>query len=98
MDLPANLVVRVDCFMTRWYITGKRLRTPILRHRLYLQQPAPACGLTHGRGATSSSFRGGQFSQNFIRWHQCAYSTVVQLLRKRSHIIIMYFCPQTRSP
>ena len=50
------------------------------------------------RGATSSSFRGGQFSWNFIWWRHRAYSTVVQLFRKRSHIIIMYFCPQTRSP
>jgi len=50
------------------------------------------------RGATSSSFRGGQFSWNFIRWRHRDYSTVVQLFRKRSHIIIMCFCPQTRSP
>jgi len=50
------------------------------------------------QGATSSSFRGGQFSWNFIRWRHCAYSTVVQLFRKRSHIKILYFCPQTRSP
>jgi len=28
MALPANLRVRVDCFMTRGYLTGKRLRTP----------------------------------------------------------------------
>jgi len=41
---------------------------------------------------------GGQFSWNFIRWRHRAYSTVVQIFRKRSHIIIMYFCPQTRSP
>jgi len=38
------------------------------------------------RGATSSSFRGGRLS------------TVVQLFRKWSHIIILYLCPQTRSP
>jgi len=50
------------------------------------------------RGATSSSFWGRQFSRNFIRWRHRAYSTVVQLFRKRSHIIIMDFCPQTRSP
>jgi len=50
------------------------------------------------RGATSSSFRGGQFSWNSIRWRHRAYSTVVQLFRKRSHIITMYYCPQTRSP
>ena len=31
------------------------------------------------RGATSSSFQGGQFSWNFIRWRHRAYSTVVQL-------------------
>jgi len=43
-------------------------------------------------------FGGGQFSWNVIRWRHRAYSTVVQLFRKRSHIIIMYFCPQTRSP
>jgi len=35
---------------------------------------------------------------SFIRWRHRAYSTVVQLFRKPSHIIIMYFCPQTRTP
>ena len=43
-------------------------------------------------------FGGGKFSRNVIRWRHRAYSTVVQLFRKRSHIIIMYFYPQTRSP
>jgi len=43
-------------------------------------------------------FGRGQFSWNFIWWRHRAYSTVVQLFRKRSHIIIMYFFPQTRSP
>jgi len=38
------------------------------------------------RGATSSSFRGGQFSSTFIRWRHRAYSTMVQLFRKRSQI------------
>jgi len=33
-----------------------------------------------------------------MRWRHRAYSTVVQLFRNRSHLIIMYFCPQTRSP
>jgi len=28
--LPANLGVQVDCFMNRGYLTGKRLRTPVL--------------------------------------------------------------------
>jgi len=37
-------------------------------------------------------FGGGQFSWNFIRWRHRAYSTVEQLFRKWSHIIIMYFC------
>ena len=41
---------------------------------------------------------GGAIFMKFIRWCHRAYSTVVQLFRKRSHIIIMYFCPQTRSP
>jgi len=27
--LPANLGVRVDCFMTRGFLTGKSLRTPV---------------------------------------------------------------------
>jgi len=36
------------------------------------------------RGATSSSFRGGQFSRTFIRWLHRAYSSVGQLFRKRS--------------
>jgi len=36
-------------------------------------------------------FGWGQFSWNFIRWRHRAYSTVVQLFRKRSYIIIMYF-------
>jgi len=58
---------------------------------------ASACWLSH-RGATRPSFRGEQFSWNFIRWRHRAYSTMVQIFRKRSHIIIMYFCPQTRSP
>jgi len=31
-------------------------------------------------------FGGGQFSRTFIRWHYRAYSTVVQLFRKRSQI------------
>ena len=53
--------------------------------------------MTEVRDATSSSFRGGQFSWIFIRWRHRAYSTVVQLFRKRSHIIIMYFWPQTWS-
>jgi len=39
------------------------------------------------RGATSSSFRGEQFSWTFIRWRHRAYSTVVQLFRKWSNII-----------
>jgi len=39
-----------------------------------------------GRGATSSSFWGGQFSWNFIRWRHRAYSTVVQLVHKWSQI------------
>jgi len=43
------------------------------------------------RGATSSSFRGWQFSWNFIRWRHRAYSTVVQLFRKRTQI---KFSPQ----
>jgi len=43
------------------------------------------------RGATSSSFRGGQFLWNFIRWRRRAYSAMVQLFRKRSHIIIKSF-------
>ena len=51
-----------------------------------------------GRGATSSSFREGQYSWNSTWWRHRAYSTVVQLFCKRSHIIIIYFCPQTRSP
>ena len=50
------------------------------------------------RGATSSSFRGEQFSLNFILSHHRAYSTMVQNFRKRSHTIIMYLCPQTRNP
>ena len=55
--------------------------------------------LGSGRGATSSSFRGAEFSWNFIRWRHRFYSTVVQRFHKRSHIlIIMYFYPQTRSP
>jgi len=36
------------------------------------------------RGATSSSFRGWQFSWTFFRWRHRAYSTVVQLFRKQS--------------
>jgi len=51
-----------------------------------------------GRGANNPSFRGRKFSWNFILWRHRAYSTVVQLFRRRSHIIIMYFCLQTRSP
>jgi len=35
------------------------------------------------RDAASSSYRRGQFSWNFIRWRHRAYSTVVQLFRKR---------------
>jgi len=38
------------------------------------------------RGATSSSFRGMQFSWNFIRRRHRAYSTVVQRFRKPSQI------------
>jgi len=38
------------------------------------------------RGATSTSISGGQFSWNFIRWRNRAYSTVVQLFRKRSQV------------
>jgi len=38
------------------------------------------------RGATSSSFRGGQSSWNFIRWHHRARSTVVQCFCKRPQI------------
>jgi len=40
----------------------------------------------------------GRFSGNFIRWRHRAYSTVVQIFHKWSHVIILYFCPQTRSP
>jgi len=36
------------------------------------------------RGATSSSFRRGRFSWNFIRWRNHAYSTVVQLFHEIS--------------
>ena len=55
------------------------------------------CRIVLLRSATSSSFRGGgQFSWNFIRWRRRTYPTVAQLLRKRSPLIIMYFCPQTR--
>jgi len=50
------------------------------------------------RGAISSSFRGGQVSENFIGWRHRTYPTVVQLFHKWSHILIMHFCPQTRSP
>jgi len=52
------------------------------------------------RGATSSSIRGGAISMKcHSMTSSCLYSTMVQLFRKRSHIIIiMYFCPQTRSP
>ena len=42
-------------------------------------------------GQPALHFGGGQFSWNFIRWRQRAYSTMVQLFPKRSHIIIMYF-------
>jgi len=45
-------------------------------------------------GATSSSFRGGQFSWNFIRLRHRTYPTVVKLFRKRSCILIMHFWPQ----
>ena len=47
----------------------------------------PTSGFTI-RGATSSSFRGGQWQVlwNFIRWSHRAYSTVVQLFRKRPQI------------
>jgi len=38
-------------------------------------------GNSMGRGATSSSFRGRQFSWNFIAWRHRAYSTVLQLFR-----------------
>jgi len=38
------------------------------------------------RSETSSSFQGEQFSWNFIRWHHCAYSIVVQLFRSRSQM------------
>jgi len=38
------------------------------------------------RSSTSSSFRGEQFSWNFIRWRHRACSTVVQLFCKRSQI------------
>jgi len=31
-------------------------------------------------------FGGGQFSWNFIRWRHRAYSTMVQIFRKRSQI------------
>jgi len=34
--LPGNLGVRVDCFMTRGYLTGKRLRTPVLDHKMHV--------------------------------------------------------------
>ena len=42
---------------------------------------------------------GGSTSVNLIRIliHR-AYSTVVQLFSKQSHMIVMYFCSQTRSP
>jgi len=50
-------------------------------------QPALHLGVEHS------------FSRNFIRWQHRANSTVVQLFRKRSHIIIiMYFRPLIRSP
>jgi len=42
--------------------------------------------IRHPRGATSSSFRGGQFSWTFIQWRHGAYSTVAQLFRKWSQI------------
>ena len=63
-------------------------------------QITPHATSPRGKGATSSSFRGGggNFSWSLIPWRHRAYSTVAQLFRKRSHIIIMYFCPQTRSP
>ena len=55
--------------------------------------------ITKGQGRNQLFLSGGgQFSWNFIQWRHRAYSTVVQLFRKRSHIIIMYFCPKTRSP
>ena len=47
-------------------------------------------------GATSSSFREGQFSRSFIRWRHRAYSTVVQLCRKRLQIVIFATFPKTR--
>ena len=34
---------------------------------------------------------GGQFSWNFIRWRHSAYSTVVQLFRKRSQFTSQLF-------
>ena len=38
------------------------------------------------RGATSSSFRGGQFSWISFRWRHDVYSTVIQIFRKRSQL------------
>jgi len=48
--------------------------------------------LHHEQGRNQLFISGGeQFSWNFIRRRHRAYSTVVQLFRKRSHIIMVWF-------
>jgi len=48
------------------------------RNKIYLR--------TGAQGRNQLFISGGQFSWNFIRWRHEAYSTVVQLFRKRSQI------------
>ena len=44
--LPANLGVRVDCFMTRGYLTGKRLRNPDLNDHIPAIESIPTIDST----------------------------------------------------
>jgi len=52
------------------------------------------------QGCNQLFISGGAIFMNFnsMTSSHRACLTVVQLIRKRSHIILMYFCPQTRSP
>ena len=52
---------------------------PWLSHTIFLLQCVTGAQL-------ALHFGGGEFSWNFIRWRHHAYSTVVQLFRKRSQI------------
>ena len=53
--------------------------------------------LSQKQGRNQLFISGGQFSWNFVPWRHHAYSTVVQLFRKRSHNNIIFLPPDTKS-